>query len=57
MHRPASCRESAFYLCYRIFVGGGVLDAPPGAAPKRCNALSKSNLLRSDVYTGPDAKG
>ena len=24
----------AFYLCYRIFVGGGVLDAPPGAAKK-----------------------
>ena len=30
MHRPASCRESAFYLCYCIFVGGGVLDAPRG---------------------------
>lgn len=57
MHRPASCRESAFYLCYRIFVGGGVLDAPPGAAKKRSNVLSKSNLLRNDVYTGPDAKG
>ena len=31
---PPACRESAFYLCYRIFVGGGVLDAPPGAAKK-----------------------
>ena len=28
LHRPASCRESAFYLCYRIFVEGCVLDAP-----------------------------
>ena len=26
---PPACRESAFYLCYRIFVGGSVLDAPP----------------------------
>ena len=31
---PPACRESAFYLCYRIFVGGGVLDAPRGAAKK-----------------------
>lgn len=31
---PPACRELAFYLCYRIFVRGGVLDAPPGAAQK-----------------------
>ncbi len=31
---PPAFRESAFYLCYRIFVGGGVLNAPPGEAKK-----------------------